>query len=166
MALCYQKLGVLEECALSLEKCLTYLQSDYVQEFFNDPAIPSLKLKMLKYKCKTHMQICALFSQVHKHKEAAMHANQAIKISHFLVHDSEALCSYYTRELIQRKPIEEVSLIHNYQYGLLEKTAVKLLPVFQAIMKKIAIEDDMCETEGGVPVTGPLPKEHVGVKNP
>jgi hypothetical protein len=121
---------------------------------------------MLKYKCKTHMQICALFSQVHKHKEAAMHANQAIKISHFLVHDSEALCSYYTRELIQRKPIEEVSLIHNYQYGLLEKTAVKLLPVFQAIMKKIAIEDDMCETEGGVPVTGPLPKEHVGVKNP
>ena len=55
MALCYQKLGVLDECAACLEQCLTYLVSDYVQEYFNDPATPSLKLKMLKYKCKTHM---------------------------------------------------------------------------------------------------------------
>ena len=75
MALCYQKLGVLEECAMTLERCLTHLQSDYIQDFFNDPTIPSLKLKMLKYKCKTHMQVCALYSQVHKHKEAAIHAN-------------------------------------------------------------------------------------------
>ena len=112
------------------------------------------------------MQVCALYSQVHKHKDAALHANQAIKISHFLVHDTESLCSYYTRELIQKKPIEEVSLIHNHAFGLLEKTAVKLLPVFQTILKRIALEDESTETEGGVPVTGPLPKEHLGVKNP
>lgn len=62
MALCYQKLGVLDECAMCLEKCLKYLASDYIQKYFNDPAQPSLRLKMLKYKCKTHMQICALFS--------------------------------------------------------------------------------------------------------
>lgn len=37
MALCYQKLGVLDECAVCLEKCLIYLQSELVQEFFNDP---------------------------------------------------------------------------------------------------------------------------------
>ena len=59
-----------------------------------------------------------------------MHANQAIEISHFLIHDSEALCSYYTKELIQKKPLEEVSLISNFNFSLLEKTAVKLLPVF------------------------------------
>ena len=160
MALCYQKLGVLEECAVSLEQCLTYLQSEFVQDFFNDPSQPSLKLKMLKYKCKTHMQICALLSQVHKHKEAALHANQAIKIAHFLVHDSESLCSYYTKELIQKKPLEDVSLISNFNFSLLEKTAVKLLPVFQTILKRIAIEDDVKENEGGVPCTGPLQKEH------
>lgn len=62
MALCYQKLGVLDECAQCLEKCLAYLGSEYVQDYFNDPANPSLKLKMLKYKCKTHMQVCALLS--------------------------------------------------------------------------------------------------------
>ena len=57
-------------------------------------------------------------------------------------------------------------MIHNHAFGLLEKTAVKLLPVFQTILKRIALEDESTETEGGVPVTGPLPKEHLGVKNP
>ena len=106
------------------------------------------------------MQIYALLSQVYKHKEAALHANQAIKISHFLIHDCESLCSYYTKELIQKKPLEEVSLISNFNFSLLEKTAVKLLPVFQALLKKIAIEDDSKENENGVPCTGPLPKDH------
>jgi hypothetical protein len=115
---------------------------------------------MLKYKCKTHMQICALLSQVHKHKEAAMHANQAIMISHFLVHDTESLCSSFTKELIQKKPLEEVSLISNFSFSLLEKTAVKLLPIFQTVLKKIALEDDQGEMQGGVPCSGPLPKEH------
>lgn len=78
MALCYQKLGVLDECALALEQCLKYLESEAVQQFFNEESQPALRLKYLKYKCKTHMQICALFSQVHKHKEAALHANEAI----------------------------------------------------------------------------------------
>ena len=130
MGLCYQKLGVLDECAACLEQCLTYLTSEYVQDYFNDPANPSLKLKMLKYKCKTHMQICALYSQVHKHKDAALHANQAIMIAHYLIHDTESLCSYFTKELIQKKPLEEVSLISNFGFSLLEKTAVKLLPIF------------------------------------
>ena len=30
MALCYQKLGVLDECANCLEQCLTYLNSEYI----------------------------------------------------------------------------------------------------------------------------------------
>ena len=34
------------------------------------------------------------------------------------------------KELIQKKPLEEVSLISNFNFSLLEKTAVKLLPVF------------------------------------
>ena len=30
MALCYQKLGVLDECASCLEQCLVYLSSEFV----------------------------------------------------------------------------------------------------------------------------------------
>lgn len=37
MALCYQKLGVLDECAVCLEKCLVHLDAEMIQEFFNDP---------------------------------------------------------------------------------------------------------------------------------
>jgi len=65
------------------------------------------------------MQICALFSQVHKHREAAFHANNAIQISHFLIHDAENMCAYLTKELIQQKPLAEVSIIGNIQYSLL-----------------------------------------------
>ena len=67
---------------------------------------------------------------MHKHIDASEHANYAIQISHFLLHDCESVCAFYTKELIQKKPLSEVSIIGNFQYGLLQKTAVKLLPVF------------------------------------
>jgi len=103
--------------------------------------VPSLRLKMLKYKCKTHMQICALLSQVHKHKEAVIHAREGIKIAHFLIRDLEQMTLFYTQELLQRKPLEEISIIGNYKFSLLEKTSVKLLPILRAIRKKMAIEE-------------------------
>ena len=119
MALCYQKLGVLDECASCLEKCLKYLKSEKIKEYFYDVANPGLRLKLLKYECKTHMQVCALFSQIHKHREAAFHANESVQISHFLIHDAENLCTYFTKELIQNKPLAEVSIIGNTHYGLI-----------------------------------------------
>jgi len=76
------------------------------------------------------MQVCALLSQIHKHREASVHANIAIQISHYLIHDAENLCAYFTKELTQKKPLDEVSIIGNLAHSLLEKTAVKLLPVF------------------------------------
>jgi hypothetical protein len=39
------------------------------------------------------------------------------------------MCAYYTKELLQKKPLAEVSIIGNLQFSLLQKTAVKLLPV-------------------------------------
>lgn len=43
----------------------------------------------------------------------------------------------------------------------MQKTAVKLLPIFQTLLKKMALEDDCRDgIEGGVPITGPLPKNH------
>ena len=100
MALCYQKLGVLDECAACLELCLKHLQQESVHAYFHDESQPALKLKYLKYKCKTHMQVCALYSQVHKHIDASRHANEAIQISHYLIHDCESICAYFTKELI------------------------------------------------------------------
>ena len=138
----YNRLGILEDCALCLEACLANLNSPYLQEYFNNPAMPALKLKMLKYKCKTHMQICALLSQVHKHKEAVFHAREGIKIAHFLVKDLEQMAFFYSQELLQRKPLEEISIIGNFKFSLLEKTAVKILPILKLLRKKMAFEED------------------------
>ena len=158
----------MEDCAICLEACLANLNGPYLQEYFNDPAIPSLRLKMLKYKCKTHMQICALLSQVHKHKEAVIHAREGIKIAHFLIKDLENMSLFYTQELLQRKPLEEISIISNYKFSLLEKTSVKLLPILRAVRKKMAFEEDDPNTAsiGGnkdEPAIGAA--EHVDMKN-
>ena len=32
MAMCYQKLGILEECSICLEACIEHLESDYLQK--------------------------------------------------------------------------------------------------------------------------------------
>ncbi len=49
----------------------------------------------MKYECKAHMQVWALLSQLHRHKEALNHAKIAISISHYLVKDIHRLIKYY-----------------------------------------------------------------------
>jgi len=158
MAMCYQKLGILEECALCLEGCLVSLNSEYLLSYFMDPKIPSLKLKMLKYKCKTHMQICALLSQVHKHKEAVIHAKEAVKISHFLIKDAINMTQFYTNELLQDKPLEEISIINNVGFSLLEKTSVKVLPILRTVEKRMAQEDIFNEGKENQPTNTAQPE--------
>ena len=79
---------------------------------------------------------------MHKHKEAVIHAKEGIKIAHFLVRDLEQMSLFYTQELLQRKPLEEISIINNLKFSLLEKTSVKILPVLRALRKKMAFEED------------------------
>lgn len=79
MALCFQKLGALEECALCLEASLQTINSPFLlSKFSGDPA---KKLKRLKYECKAHMQVCALLSQLHRHKDALNHAEKSVQIA-------------------------------------------------------------------------------------
>jgi hypothetical protein len=93
---------------------------------------------MLKYKCKTHMQICALLSQIHKHKEAVYHSNHAIKISHYLLNECKNQCEFYIQQLTTKRPgassapsanVSDISIISDKRFSLLEKTSVKLLPI-------------------------------------
>ena len=36
MAMCYQKLGILEECSICLEACIEHLDSEYLKNYFNN----------------------------------------------------------------------------------------------------------------------------------
>ena len=76
------EIGALEECALHLEGCMLNLQ-DCFPENLDDH--PDEKVKKVKYECKAHMQVCALLSQLHRHKQALVHAEKASKLAHYLV---------------------------------------------------------------------------------
>lgn len=60
---------------------------------------PEEKLKKLKYEWKAHMQVWALLSQLHRHKEALTHAKVAISISHYLIKDIHKLIRYYVNRV-------------------------------------------------------------------
>ena len=52
--------------------------------------------------------------------------------------------------------MSDVSIITDKRFSLLEKTAVKLLPILVEIQKKMAIEDYRLHQEGGNFITGPV----------
>jgi hypothetical protein len=137
---------------------LDHLESDYLRNYFCNPDQPSLRLKMLKYKCKTHMQICALLSQIHKHRDAVYHSNSAIQIAHHLVNECKNQCEFYLQQLTKKdgQLRTNVSVISDKRFSLLEKTSVKMLPILIELQRKMAIEDYRAPNEGGNHITGPV----------
>jgi hypothetical protein len=107
MALCFQKMGALEECALCLDACLHQINSQYLLPKFSGSA--TKKLKKLKYECKIHMQVCALLSQLHRHQEALFHAKRSVQISQYLIKDLRSLCKvYYDKAKVAKRKEQEV----------------------------------------------------------
>ena len=127
---------------------------------------PEEKLKKLKYECKAHMQVCALLSQLHRHKEALNHAKIAISISHYLVKDVHKLIKYYVErmkpgpddKLINLNEDEDkdgndnsnskgcsskkhIDFLYDSQLSLLGKTAIKLLPIADELEKRLVPEE-------------------------
>lgn len=44
--------------------------------------------------------------------------------------------------MLERKPLEEISIINNPRFSLLEKTSVKILPILNELRKRMAYEDN------------------------
>ena len=54
------------------------------------------------------------------------------------------MAQFYNDQLLQKKPLEEISIINNNKFSLLEKTSVKLLPILKTLLKRMAFEDEPC----------------------
>lgn len=136
MAMCYQKIGALDECALYLEGCLLNLSSCFAANLEQNP---EEKLKKMKYECKVHMQVCALLSQLHRHKEALNHAKSAMRFCHFLIHDITAILAYYSKDEKRDKIDSDLQLDYFFEVkqSLLSKTAPKILPILEEIEKRM-----------------------------
>jgi len=83
-ALCHQMLGSLEEAAIFLETAVLNLEIlSLIPEF----QLTEVKNHSIYIEGLLRMQLCALFSQLHRHREALYHAQISVRISHFLVRD-------------------------------------------------------------------------------
>jgi len=112
------------------------------------------------------MQVCALLSQLHRHKEALIHAKVAISISHYLIKDVHKLIKYYVDrsgpsskdkiinldeddneegdhsegniQKLQNK--KHIDFLYDPQLSLLAKTAIKLLPITEELQNRLVSE--------------------------
>jgi hypothetical protein len=83
-ALWHQMLGSLEEAAVFLETSVLNLEILSLMPEFQSPGV---KNHTIYLEGLLRMQLWALFSQLHRHREALYHAQISVRISHFLVKD-------------------------------------------------------------------------------
>ena len=103
MAVCYQKMGSLEECSIALENSLIYLDNYYS---LSDKSIAK-RMKLMQQEWRIRIQLCALFSQLHQHKDALEQAKNSTKLVHCLIKDLLTLWDFYTK----KKQVKDKSVI-------------------------------------------------------
>ena len=98
MALCYQKMGLLEECAQCIEFALDNLPKNVIN--LEEKSI-GYRMKKLYIIGKLRLQYCAILSQINRHKDAMLEAKEGARISHLLIEDTYQLCLFQ----VQREKI-------------------------------------------------------------
>lgn len=78
MAMCFQKLGMLEECIIYLKETIQVIEKP---GFFKDVSI-SQRMKQMHMQCQLKLQLCAILSQTQKHTEAMENAKASVRLAH------------------------------------------------------------------------------------
>lgn len=73
----------------------------------------SQKLFKLRYLCKCHLQLCAVQSQLNKHKDALHHGQMASIYCQELIRNSKVLCEGYIGEILGRKDLNDAEVDAN-----------------------------------------------------
>jgi len=103
MALCYQKMQMLEECASCIDQALEQLPADNIN--LEEKSI-SNRMRKLNIISRLQMQFCAILSQIHRHKDALEQAKQSVRLNHLLINDLRELCQFYIRreDIVSKAP--------------------------------------------------------------
>ena len=99
MALCYQKMSLLEECAQCIEYAFENLPLSSIN--LEEKSI-SYRMKKIFIIGKLKLQYCAILSQINRHKDAMKEAREGTKIGHQLIEDMYELCHFQ----VQREKID------------------------------------------------------------
>ena len=93
------------------------------------------------------MQVCALLSQLHRHKDALTHAEKASKLAHYLIHDVSNVVSHYVSrrqegdKQVDRPRFISTDYFYDEKMSLLGRTAIKIKPIIDALVLKLIPED-------------------------
>jgi len=77
-------LGALEEAALFLETAVLNLE---ILSLMPEFQTPNTRNHIIYLEGLLRMQLCALFSQLHRHREGLYHSQISVRISHYLIRD-------------------------------------------------------------------------------
>lgn len=94
MALCYQKMQMLEECAQCIEHAFEHLPTNMLN--LEEKSI-SNRMRKVFIIGKLKLQYCAILSQIHKHKDALEQAREGVKVCHHMINDMHQLCQFYVQ---------------------------------------------------------------------
>ena len=138
IALCYQRMGSLSQCADALQKCLQMSEDlkACATQFSNG-------FQRTKYLCRTHMQLCAIQSQLRSHEDAQKSALISAQYSHLLIHKFFSYCKSITQKIDCKK--QKVSEYDNYNsnaspLSLFEISSIRLLPLIEVLSSKLIPE--------------------------
>jgi hypothetical protein len=92
MALCYQKMQLLEECAQCIEHAFEHMPIALLN--LEEKSI-SNRMRKVFIIGKLKLQYCAILSQIHRHKDALEQAREGVKVCHQMVNDMYQLCKFY-----------------------------------------------------------------------
>ena len=151
MSMWYQRLGMLEECAAWLTSCLGYIPTAS-----SENTIPE-RMSNVSYECKLRMQLCAIMSQIHKHKDAQKQAILSVKLIHQLFKDLNDLWIYVCKRVqVESDELKDIKNkiknnlmdfdtatlngLNEESMSIQEKLAIKLLPIVEEVLKHMIKE--------------------------
>ena len=84
MALCYQKMQMLDECSQCIEQSFEHLPLYMLN--LEEKSI-SNRMRKIFIIAKLKLQYCAILSQIHRHKDALYQAREGVKVCHQMIND-------------------------------------------------------------------------------
>jgi hypothetical protein len=144
LASCYQKIGALDKSVEHITEAL-----EIAMGYYTYSTNTNIRIKNMRYICKTHLQLCALLSQQSRHEEAISHSFISAKLSHMILDEVLAITEEY------KSRIEKTKLAHhrnisvnedgedgNVGIFLLQQCAYKLNPILRELSNRV-VQDNM-----------------------
>lgn len=102
MAMCFQKLSMLDDCTQYLKQCLEMLKKD---TFMPANSLAGRNRRM-RLECKLRLQLCAILSQTQQHTQALERAKESVRLIQNMFTDLQELCKIYIDKINYRENLQ------------------------------------------------------------